>query len=304
MRVAFMGTPDFAVPTLSELIASEHEIVAVYCQPARKSGRGQKPTPSPVQQLADTHGLPVRTPARLKSDEEKDAFRALDLDIAVVAAYGLILPKAFLDAPKHGCINVHASLLPRWRGAAPIQRAIMAGDKETGVTIMEVEAGLDTGAMLLAERVTISPTTTAQELHDTLSHVGAGLIPRVLGALERGGLVATPQPDEGITYADKIEKSEARVDWTRTAQKLDWHVRGLCPFPGAWFEIDDHRIKVLGCTPMEGTGSPGETLDDKLTIACASGALRLTRVQRAGKAACSAEEFLRGNPIAKGTRLS
>lgn len=308
LRLAFMGTPDFSVPALSELIAAGHDVVAVYSQPPRKAGRGMAEKPSPVHAFAEAQGIEVRTPLSLKDGAAQADFAALDLDAAVVAAYGLILPQAILGAPRLGCLNIHASLLPRWRGAAPIQRAIMAGDTATGVAIMQMEAGLDTGPVLLAERTPIGARETAGELHDRLSQIGAGLMVRALAALERGALEATPQPDEGVTYASKIDKAEARIDWSRPAAELDGHIRGLSPFPGAWCEIardgKAQRVKVLRALPVEGTGPPGTALDDALTIACGDGALRLEQVQRAGKGVQNADEFLRGFPVAKGTVLS
>lgn len=308
LRIAFMGTPDFSVPALAELIAAGHEVVAVYSQPPRKSGRGMAETPSPVHAFAEAQGIEVRTPEKLKGADERAAFRDLDLDVAVVAAYGLILPQAILDAPRLGCLNIHASLLPRWRGAAPIQRAIMAGDAETGVAIMQMEAGLDTGPVLLAERTQIGAAETAGELHDRLSLIGAGLMVRALAALERGSLEATPQPEDGVTYAAKIDKAEARIDWSRPAAELDCHIRGLAPFPGAWCEMERdgkaQRVKVLRAQPVEASGAAGTALDDNLTIACGTGALKLLQVQRAGKGVQQADEFLRGFPVTSDTALS
>lgn len=309
-RLAFMGTPDFAVPVLAALIAAGHEVAAVYSQPPRKAGRGMAEQLSPVHRFAAEHGLAVRTPVSLKSEEERQAFADLGLDVAVVVAYGLILPKPVLAAPRLGCLNLHASLLPRWRGAAPIQRAIMAGDAETGVMVMQMEAGLDTGPVLLAEHVAIAPDATAGSLHDRLSEIGASLMIRALAALERGSLAATPQPDEGVTYAKKIEKEEARIDWSRDATSLDAHIRGLTPFPGAFFEVlrDGHpvRIKVLRETPVVGHGAPGEvlSLDGGITVACGQGALKLTELQRAGKGPTKADDFLRGFPLKRGERLA
>ncbi|HUD50960.1 methionyl-tRNA formyltransferase [Parvibaculum sp.] len=309
-RLAFMGTPDFAVPVLAALIAAGHEVAAVYSQPPRKAGRGMAEQLSPVHRFAAEHGLTVRTPVSLKSEEERQAFADLDLDVAVVVAYGLILPKPVLAAPRLGCLNLHASLLPRWRGAAPIQRAIMAGDAETGVMVMQMEAGLDTGPVLLGEHVAIAPDATAGSLHDRLSEIGASLMIRALAALERGSLAATPQPDEGVTYAKKIEKEEARIDWSRDAKALDAHIRGLTPFPGAFFEVardgNPVRIKVLRETPVAGQGAPGEvlSLDGGITIACGQGALKLTELQRAGKGPMKADDFLRGFPLKRGERLA
>ncbi|MEQ8746558.1 methionyl-tRNA formyltransferase [Pyruvatibacter sp.] len=307
LRLAFMGTPDFSVPALAELLAAGHDVVAVYTQPPRKAGRGMAQTPSPVHAFAQSHGIDVRTPLSLKKTDPQQAFAALDLDCAVVAAYGLILPQAILDAPRLGCLNIHASLLPRWRGAAPIQRAIMAGDTQTGVTIMQMDAGLDTGDMLLVERVEIGPTDTAAELHDRLSLIGGGLMVRALAALERGSLEATAQPAQGVTYAHKIDKAEARIDWSLSASALDCHIRGLSPFPGAWCEIvkdgKPTRVKVLRATPVSGSGGAGTALDDRLTIACGTDALQLVQVQRAGKGVQQTDEFLRGFSVPAGTKL-
>jgi methionyl-tRNA formyltransferase len=302
LRLAFMGTPDFAVPTLAEIIAQGHEVACVYTQPPRPAGRGKEMRKTPVHEFAEQQGFEVRTPTSLKDEEEQTAFAALDLDVAVVVAYGLILPKPILEAPRLGCLNLHASLLPRWRGAAPIQRAIMAGDKETGVMVMQMEEGLDTGPVLLAERTPIGPRETAGELHDRLAQIGSSLMGRALSALSRGGLDATPQAQDGVTYAHKIEKSEGRIDWSKPAEEVDRIVRGLTPFPGAVFDVGDMRIKVLRAEPVEGSGEPGTVLEG-LTVACAAGALKITEVQRAGKAPMSAEAFLRGNNVPAGTRL-
>lgn len=306
LRIAFMGTPDFSVPVLAEILAAGHEVVAVYSQPPRKAGRGMAEKKSPVHAFAEENGIEVRTPLSLKSEEEQAAFAALDLDVAVVVAYGLLLPVPVLEAPRHGCLNLHASLLPRWRGAAPIQRAIMAGDKETGVMVMQMEKGLDTGPVLLAEHVPIGPEATAGSLHDELSRRGAGLMVRALAALSKGALTAKAQGEDGVTYAHKIEKAEARIDWSRSARDLDCHIRGLTPFPGAYFEMERkgkrERVKVLRAKPVEGKGAPG-TIIEGLTVACGEGALRVLEVQRAGKAPVSAEEFLRGFPLEKGERL-
>lgn len=307
LRLAFMGTPDFAVPALAELVGAGHDVACVYSQPPRRAGRGMAQTPSPVHAFAEGQGIEVRTPASLKDAGEQAAFAALGLDAAVVAAYGLILPEPVLAAPRLGCLNIHASLLPRWRGAAPIQRAVMAGDTETGVAIMQMEKGLDTGPVLLMERTPIAARETAGELHDRLAQIGASLMVRALAALERGALEATPQPDEGVTYAAKIDKAEARIDWTRPAAELDCHIRGLSPFPGAWCEVDaggrTQRLKVLRAVPVAGSGAPGTVLDNALTVACGTGALRLEQVQRAGKGVQQAEEFLRGLPVPAGTVL-
>jgi len=299
MRLAFMGTPDFAVPSLAELVSSGHEVVAVYSQPPRPRGRGQQLQPSPVHAFAEGLGLEVRTPASMKAPEAIAAFQALDLDAAVVVAYGQILLPAVLDAPHLGCFNVHASLLPRWRGAAPIQRAIMAGDATTGVQVMRMTAGLDEGDVLLSEETPIRADDTAATLSERLSRLGAGLLPRALGALERGGAIETPQSGEP-TYARKIKPAEARLDWTRPAIEIDRHIRGLSPFPGAWFEIEGVRVKALMSALADGTGPSGQALDDRLLIACGEGAVRLLTVQREGKGRQSAEDFVRGFPVPAG----
>lgn len=301
MRIVFMGTPDFSVPALEALLDAGHEVAAVYCQPPRPAGRGKKPRPSPVQARAKTLGLPVRHPETLRDKAAQAEFAAWDADVAVVVAYGLILPQPVLDAPRHGCLNIHASLLPRWRGAAPIQRAIMAGDDETGVSIMQMEAGLDTGPVLLCEAVPIGAEDTAGDLHDRLSALGARLIVQALASLDT--LTPQPQPDAGVTYADKIDKTEARIDWTAPAQVVDAHIRGLSPFPGAWTEIGGERVKLLASRLAGGQGTPGEVLDDALTVACGEGAVQILRLQRAGRAAQDADAFLRGMPLPPGTRI-
>ncbi|MBX9739536.1 MAG: methionyl-tRNA formyltransferase [Beijerinckiaceae bacterium] len=307
MRIVFMGTPDFAVPVMTEILGQGHEIVAVYTRAPKPAGRGMDLRPSPVHALADKFGCPVFTPRSLRGDEAAELFRSHDADVAVVVAYGLILPPAILESPRLGCLNLHGSLLPRWRGAAPIQRAIMAGDRETGVMVMRMEEGLDTGPVGMAERVAITEDMNAGELHDRLSVIGADLMVRALAALARDSLQFTPQSEEGVTYAHKIEKAEARIDWTRDARSLHDHIRGLSPFPGAFFEADlgkgMERIKVLRARPCDGAGRPGEVLDDALAIACGVGALRLLDVQRAGKAPMKAEEFLRGARLARGAQL-
>jgi methionyl-tRNA formyltransferase len=309
-RLAFMGTPDFAVPVLAALIEAGHDIAAVYTQPPRKAGRGMAELPSPVQRFAETKIIPVRSPLSLKSEDEQMAFAALDLDVAIVVAYGLILPKPILSSPRLGCLNLHASLLPRWRGAAPIQRAIMAGDKETGVMVMQMEAGLDTGPVLMGERIKIEADSTSGSLHEDLSKRGAKLMTTALDALADGKLKAEPQAAEGVTYAHKIEKTEARIDWTNSAATLDAHIRGLTPFPGAYFEVPGknaaERIKVLRAVPVAGKAAPGEILSCErgLTIACGQGALKLVEIQRAGKAPMQADECLRGMTVKKGDRLS
>ena len=302
MRIIFMGTPEFSVPVLDALVGAGHEIACVYSQPPRPAGRGKKDRPSPVQARAEALGLPVRHPVRLKRAEEQAEFAAIKADVAVVVAYGLILPQAILDAPARGCLNIHASLLPRWRGAAPIHRAIMAGDAETGVCIMQMEAGLDTGPVLLREATPIGAQETTAELHDRLSGMGAALILRALERLD--DLAPEPQPDTGVTYAEKIDKSEARVNWAQPAEAVDRKIRGLSPFPGAWCEIDGARVKLLASRPAVGSGAPGEVLDDALTVACGTGAVQLTRLQRAGKAAQDADVFLRGLAVPPGTRLA
>ena len=307
MRLAFMGTPEFAVPSLAELIASGHEIVAVYSQPPKPRGRGRKLTPSPVQAFAETMGLPVFTPASMKSADAIETFRSLDVDAACVVAYGQILKAEVLDAPRLGCFNLHGSLLPRWRGAAPIQRAIMAGDRQTGVQIMRMSEGLDEGPILLSEILDIRPDDTAASLGERMSHIGAALWPRALAAIERGGVEGTEQVGEP-TYARKITPAEARIDWSRPAAEVDAHIRGLSPFPGAWFEVpgDDGpvRIKVLMSRVTTGSGVAGQVLDGDLSVACGGGAVQLLRVQRAGKAAQTAGEMLRGFPLPAGTVLS
>lgn len=301
MRIVFMGTPEFSVPVLEALVAAGHEIAAVYCQPPRPAGRGKKDRPTPVHARALELGLEVRHPVSLKGAEAQAEFAALRADVAVVVAYGLILPQAILDAPVHGCLNIHASLLPRWRGAAPIHRAIMAGDLETGVCIMQMEAGLDTGPVLLREAVAIGDEETTAQLHDRLSGLGAALIVRALAGLDQ--LVPEAQPELGVCYAHKIDKAEAAVDWAAPAVEVDRKIRGLSPFPGAWIEVDGVRVKLLGSCLAEGAGGPGEVLDDGLVVACGSGAVRLLRLQRAGKGAQDTQEFLRGMPWPKGTRL-
>ena len=304
MRLIFMGTPDFAVPTLVELATRGHEIAAVYTRAPKPAGRGMDVQRAPVEQEARRLALAVHTPRTLKDEEAQAAFRAHNADAAVVVAYGLILPKSVLEAPRLGCFNIHASLLPRWRGAAPINRAIIAGDAESGVTIMKMDEGLDTGAIAMAERTPIGTDITAGDLHDALSRLGADLMLRTLAAAERGSLTLTPQPDKGVTYAEKISKNETRIDWSKPWKQVHDHVRGLSPFPGAWFEMDGVRIKALRSTKGEGSGAAGTALDDKLTIACGAGAVRFTQVQRAGKQPMSADEFLRGTPVKPGVRVA
>jgi methionyl-tRNA formyltransferase len=301
VRIIFMGTPDFAVPALQALVAAGHQVVAAYTQPPRPGGRrGKELTPTPVHRKAEELGIAVRHPASLKSAEEQAAFAALAADIAVVAAYGLILPQAVLDAPTHGCLNLHGSILPRWRGAAPIQRAILAGDAETGVDIMRMEAGLDTGPVLLEGRTPID-RKTAGELTGELAQIGADLIVRVLADL--AAYPEVPQPDDGVTYAKKIDKAETRLDFAQDAAQVERQVRAFAPAPGAWFEFQGERCKVLAADVVEGSGAPGEVLDDALTIACASGAIRPTLVQRAGRPAMATADMLRGWAIAAGAKL-
>lgn len=301
MRLIVMGTPDFAVPTLARLDEAGHEIAAVYTQPPRPAGRGKQLRPSPMQAEAERRGLEVRHPDSLKREEEQAAFAALGADAAVVAAYGLILPQAILDAPKHGCLNVHASLLPRWRGAAPVQRAILAGDEMTGVTIMQMEAGLDTGPML-AKMATPVAGKTAGALTDELAHTGAGLMEDVLRDLT--GRPPAPQPEHGVTYARKIDKAEARLDFMASAMQVERQVRAFNPMPGAFFELDGDRYRVHAAKIVEDDGEPGTVLDNALTIACGTGAIRPVLIQRAGKPAMATEELLRGRAIAAGTRLT
>lgn len=299
MRVVFMGTPDFSVPVLEALVEAGHDVACVYCQPPRPAGRGKKDRPTPVHQRAEALGLPVRHPTSLKSAEAQAEFAALGAEVAVVVAYGLILPRAILDAPQRGCLNIHASLLPRWRGAAPIHRAIMAGDAETGVCIMQMEEGLDTGPVLLRSETPIGAEETTADLHDRLSIMGARLIVDALDQIDT--LVPEVQPEEGVTYAQKIDKAEARVGWTRPAEEVDRQIRGLSPFPGAWTMQGGERIKLLASRLADGVGAPGTALDDQLTVACGTGAIELLRLQRAGKAAQDRETFLRGHPTPKGT---
>jgi methionyl-tRNA formyltransferase len=303
MRLIFMGTPDFAVRTLIEIVGRGHEVVAVYTRAPKRAGRGMELQVTPVEREARRFGIPVLTPKTLRTEEAAAQFRAHTADAAVVIAYGLILPVPILQAVPLGCFNVHASLLPRWRGAAPINRAIMAGDAESGVCVMKMAEGLDTGDVALEERLAIGPDETAGELHDRLAALGARMMPVALSALERGTLQLTPQPNEGVTYATKIDKSETRIEWGKPWQEVHDHIRGLSPFPGARFEFAGQRVKVLRSTRDDGGGAPGTVLDDQLTIACRDGAVRFTEVQRAGKHPMKADEFLRGAKIAAGTRL-
>jgi methionyl-tRNA formyltransferase len=308
LRLIFMGTPDFSVPTLLELVAHGHDIAAVYTRAAKPAGRGMKLQPTPVAREAERLGIPVLTPSTLKTPEALETFRAHVADAAVVVAYGMILPKTILDAPPLGCFNLHASLLPRWRGAAPINRAIMEGDVESGVMVMKMDVGLDTGDVAMAERLAISDAMTAADLHNALATLGGDLMVRAVGALERGRLQLTKQSQDGVTYATKIDKAEARIDWNRPAHAVLRHIHGLSPFPGAWCEVAIEgagaRIKILRCEKVDRSGTPGELLDDHLTIACAQGAIRILELQRAGKGPMKAEEFLRGTPLRPPLRLA
>jgi len=301
MRIVFMGTPDFAVPTLTEIVSTGHEVVAVYTRAPKPAGRGQAERKSPVHLCAEGFGIPVLTPRSLRGADEQGVFALHDADVAVVVAFGLILPRPVLDAPRYGCLNLHGSLLPRWRGAAPIQRAVMAGDSRTGIMVMQMDEGLDTGPVALVEEMPIGPDMTAGELHDKMMLVGADLMGRALAALERDSLHFTPQSEVGATYAKKIEKAEARINWSWPAPDVHNLIRGLSPFPGAWFEADlngmPSRIKALRSTFAPGKGAPGVLLDDQLTIACGSGAVRLTHVQREGKGVMDAPTFLRGTRL-------
>ncbi len=305
LRLVFMGTPDFAVPTLVELVGAGHEIAAVYTRAPQPGGRrGLELTPSPIAREATRLGLSIVTPKNFRASDAADAMRAHGADAAVVVAYGIILPKTILDSCPLGCFNLHASLLPRWRGAAPIHRAIMAGDTATGVMVMKMDEGLDTGAIAMAERVPVGADTTTGELHDTLARLGADLMLRALAALEKGQLQLTPQATDGVTYAKKIDKNETHIDWTRPWNEVHDHCRGLSPFPGAWCEFAEAgRVKILRTTKGQGSGPPGRVLDDKLTVACGSGAVRLLQLQRAGKQPMAADEFLRGMAVAPATVL-
>jgi methionyl-tRNA formyltransferase len=307
LRLVFMGTSDFAVPTLVELIGNGHQVVAVYTRAPKPAGRGMELSPSPVEREARGVGIPVLTPATLKTTEAESAMRVHGAQAAVVVAYGLILPSSILDAFPLGAFNLHASLLPRWRGAAPINRALMAGDTETGVTVMKMDEGLDTGPIVMSERVPIGLDTTAGELHDQLAHLGADLMVHVASALERGTLTLTPQPQVGVTYAAKIDKRETAIDWTQPWKKVHAHIRGLSPFPGAWSEIaaggTPIRVKVLRTTKGEGSGVPGTLLDERFTVACGEGSVRILELQRAGRQAMKTTDFLRGTPLVPGTRL-
>jgi methionyl-tRNA formyltransferase len=306
LRLIFMGTPEFAVPTLRALAEHGHEIVAVYTRAAKPAGRGMKLQPTPVEQEARRLGISVLTPTTLKTSETQQEFATHHADAAVVVAYGMILPRAILDTPKLGCFNLHASLLPRWRGAAPINRAIMAGDVESGVMVMKMDVGLDTGDVAMAERIAITDAMTAADLHDALAPLGAGLMARAMGALQRGDLRLIPQSDHGVTYAAKIDKAEARISWHGPARAVLRHIHGLSPFPGAWCEMPiegEARVKILRCELAEGSGMPGELLDDRLTVACKDGAIRILELQRAGKQPMKANDFLRGTPLKPPARL-
>lgn len=307
LKIIFMGTPDFSVPALSALIKAGHEIVAIYSQPPRKSGRGMSERLSPVHEYAQKHGLNVLTPESFKEAETRETFADHGADVAIVVAYGLILPPEVLQAPRYGCLNIHASLLPRWRGAAPIQRAIMSGDSQTGITIMQMDEGLDTGDMVMEQKIAITLETTAGGLHDELSNIGGNLIVKTLDSLAQDGLIKAPQADEGITYAQKITKSEGRINWSLSAAEIDRHIRGLTPWPGAWFEVEksgkQFRIKVKKAHVAKGEGVAGEILDNNFLIACGDGALRIEQVQREGKSPANVEDFLRGFILSPGTVL-
>ncbi len=308
LRVVFMGTPDFAVPTLMEIVGQGHEVVAVYSQPPRPAGRGMEERKSPVHEKADLLGLPVFTPTSLRSEEEQAKFAALEADVAVVVAYGLLLPKEILEAPENGCLNLHGSLLPRWRGAAPIQRAIMAGDAETGVEVMRMGEGLDTGPVCMIERIAITENMTAGDLHDRMMVLGADLMVRSLAALSRGALAEQEQDEEGVLYARKIEKAESRIDFSKSAQDVHNHIRGLSPFPGAWCEMDikgkKQRVKIIRSELANGSGEPGSVLDEDMTIACGEGAVRLIELQRSGKGAMNAGDFQRGAGLKIGETIA
>jgi len=304
LRLAFMGSPTFALPALEALLHAGHKIACVYSQPPRPAGRGKQERPTPVHAFAAERGLEVRTPKSLKKAEAQEAFAALNLDAAIVVAYGFILPKAILEAPRLGAFNLHGSLLPRWRGAAPIQRAIMAGDEITGVQVMRMEQGLDTGPVLATATTPITLDDNTSTLHDRLAALGAALLIETMARVENGAAVETPQPEAGVTYAHKITPAETRLDWTKSARDVDCTIRGLAPHPGAWFELDGARIKALHARAEAGDGAPGTVLDGALLIACGSGAVRLLTVQREGRGPLAANDFLRGNPVAPGTRLA
>jgi methionyl-tRNA formyltransferase len=304
LRLAFMGSPDFAVPTLEAILAAGHDVACVYSQPPRPAGRGKELRETAVHAAANRHGLPVRTPLNFKSPEDREAFAALNLDVAVVVAYGLLLPKAILDAPRLGCFNLHGSILPRWRGAAPIHRAVMAGDAVTGVQVMKMDVGLDTGPVMLTATTPITEDDTTGDVHDRLSQLGAALMVEGLARLEAGNATLTEQTEDGVTYAAKVSAAEARIDWSLPAPEVAARIRGMSPFPGAWFEHEGQRIKVFNARAADGSGQPGDVLDDDLRIACGSGAVRLTRLQRAGKGIVTAEDFQRSKRIARGEKVS
>jgi len=303
LRLAFMGSPQFAVPTLEAILAAGHDVACVYSQPPRPAGRGKELRRTVVHETAERHGLEVRTPLNFKADADREAFAALKLDVAVVVAYGLLLPRAILDAPRLGCFNLHGSILPRWRGAAPIHRAVMAGDPVTGVQVMKMEIGLDTGPVMKTATTPITEDDTTGDVYDRLSVLGAGLMVQALAELEAGPVALTPQAKEGVTAAAKVTAAEAGIDWSKSAGEVSAHIRGLSPNPGAWFEMDGLRIKVLHARTAAGSGSPGQVLDDNLLVACGDRAVRLTRLQRAGKGQMTAEEFQRGARIERGRRL-
>ena len=304
LRLAFMGSPEFAVPTLEAIVSAGHDVACVYSQPPRPAGRGKELRRTAVHEAAARHGIEVRTPLNFKAREDRDAFAALNLDVAVVVAYGLLLPKAILDAPRLGCFNIHGSILPRWRGAAPIHRAVMAGDTITGVQVMKMDVGLDTGPVMLTASTPISEDDTTGDVHDRLCLLGARLMVEGLAALEAGPVKLTEQTEEGVTIAAKVSPGEAKVDWSLAARDVAARIRGMSPFPGAWFEADGQRIKVLHAKAAEGSGEPGLVLDDELRVACGSGAVRLLRLQRAGKGQMTAEEFQRGARIPRGAKLT
>lgn len=304
LRLAFMGSPEFAVPTLEAIIAAGHDVACVYSQPPRPAGRGKQLSKTPVHEVAERHGIEVRTPENFRGKADVQAFADLNLDVAVVVAYGLLLPKSILDAPRLGCFNIHGSILPRWRGAAPIHRAVMAGDKITGVQVMKMDVGLDTGPVMLTATTPISEDDTTGDVHDRLSVLGAKLMVEGLAQLEAGPVTLHEQTEDGVTIAGKVFPAEARIDWTESGAAVAAHIRGLSPFPGAWFELDGQRIKVLHARAEKGAGEPGEVIDDILLVACGEGAVRLTRLQRAGKGQMTAEEFQRGARIDRGRRLA
>lgn len=304
LRLAFMGSPDFAVPTLEAIVAAGHQVACVYSQPPRPAGRGKELRRTPIHEAAARHGFEVRTPLNFKAAEDREAFAALQLDVAVVVAYGLLLPKAILDAPRLGCFNLHGSILPRWRGAAPIHRAVMAGDTITGVQVMQMDVGLDTGPVMLTATTPITEADTTGDVHDRLSQLGAPLMVEGLAQLESGKAKLTPQTEDGLTYAAKVSADEARIDWTLPAHDVAARIRGMSPFPGAWCELEGQRLKIFHAIADEGQGLPGEVLDDMLKVACGSGAIRLTRLQRPGKGQMTADEMQRGARIPKGARLS